>query len=128
MKRWSKHWKASKQPRKQRKYYRNAPMAVKHKLVSAHLSKELREKYKARSFPVKKGDEVLIMRGKYKNRSGKVSRISLKTSKIFIEGLTRKKVAGTEIQFSIHPSNLKITNLNLSDQERLKALNRVLNK
>lgn len=128
MKKWSRHWKASKQPTKQRKYMRNAPLVVKHKLVSVHLSKELKEKYKRRAFPVKKGDEVVVMRGKYKNKNGKVSRISLKTSKIFIEGITRKKVAGTEVQASFHPSNLKIVNFNLNDQDRLKALNRTMNK
>ncbi len=128
MKRWSKHWKTSIQPRKQRKYFRNAPLGVKHKLVSSHLSKELREKYKKRSLPVRKGDEVIVTRGKYKNKSGKVSRVNLKALKVFIEGLTRKKVAGTEIPVFVHPSNLKITNLDINDKERVKTLNRVVRK
>ena len=59
---FSKKWKSSKQPRKQRKYRAEAPLHVKHKLVSANLSKELRKKYGRRSFPLRKGDTVLVKR------------------------------------------------------------------
>jgi len=34
-------WKASKQPRKQRKYSANAPLHIKRKMLSANLSKTL---------------------------------------------------------------------------------------
>jgi len=128
MKFWSKHWKSSKQPRKQRKYIYNAPFHIKYKFLSAHLSKELREKYKKRSFPVRKGDEVQIMQGQFKKKIGKISKVDMKKTKVFINGITRKKVDGTEIPVPIHPSKLKIINLNLDDKKRIKALNRVLNK
>ena len=124
MKFWSKHWKSSKKPRKQRKYVYHAPLHVRRKFLSAHLSKELREKYKRRSFPVRKGDEVEIMRGEFKRKTGKVIRVDPKKIKVFIEGIKRKKVDGSEVQVPIHPSNLRIINLNLEDKERLKALMR----
>lgn len=127
MKKWSRKWKSSKQPRKQRKYRKNAPLHIRHKLVSVHLSKELQKKYKRRSFPVRKGDEVEIMRGNYKKKTGKVSRVDLKKMKVYIEGITRKKVAGTEVQVPFHPSNLRIISL-FEDKKRLKALNRTLKK
>jgi len=128
MKFWSKHWKSSKKPRKQRKYVYHAPLHIRHKFLSAHLSKELREKYKKRSFPVRKGDEVQIMRGKFKKKTGKISRTDTNKIKVYIDGVTRKKVDGSEIQVPIHPSNLKIINLNLEDKKRIKALTRTVKK
>ena len=38
---FSKHWKSSKQPRKQRKYRAKAPLHIKRKLLNVNLSKEL---------------------------------------------------------------------------------------
>lgn len=43
--------------------------------MSAPLSKELRASHGARSIPVRKDDEVLIVRGKYKGRDGKVVQV-----------------------------------------------------
>ncbi|MBU5689952.1 MAG: 50S ribosomal protein L24 [Candidatus Aenigmatarchaeota archaeon] len=119
MKKWSPKWKASKNPKKQRKYRYNAPLHIKRKFLSVHLSKELREKYKKRSLPVRKGDEVIVLRGKYKKRTGKVSRVDLIHEKVYIEGITRKKVAGTEIPVTFNPSNLMITSLQ-EDKKRFK--------
>ncbi len=124
MKFWSRKWISSKQPRKQRKYRYNAPLHVKHKFLCAHLSKELIKKYNRRSFPVRKGDEVEIMRGEFKKKKGKISRVGLKKTKIYIDGITRKKVDGSEVMVPVHPSNLRIINLELNDEKRLKALKR----
>ncbi|MEM5853057.1 MAG: 50S ribosomal protein L24 [Candidatus Aenigmatarchaeota archaeon] len=114
----------SKKARKQRKFLFSAPLHVRRKMISAHLSKELREKYKRRSFPLRKGDEVEIMKGEFKGKRGKVSRVDLKKYKVYIEGITRKKTTGAEVQVPIHPSNLKIINLNLDDKKRVEALER----
>jgi len=119
MKKWSNKWKSSKNPSKQRKYRYNAPLHVKRKFLSVHLSKELKKKYKRRSIPVRKGDEVAVMRGKYKKMSGKVSKVDIKEGKVYIEGITRKKVAGTEIPVKFEPSNLMITNV-YEDKMRFK--------
>jgi large subunit ribosomal protein L24 len=116
----------SSKARKQRKFLYNAPLHVRRKLLSAHLSKELQEKYKRRSFPVKVGDEVEVMRGEFKKRTGKVAKVDLKKYKVYIEGLTRKKVEGREKMVPIHPSNLRIINLNLEDKKRVEALERKL--
>jgi len=119
MQEWSPKWKSSKSPRKQRKYRYNAPLHVKRKFLSVHLSKELRQKYGKRALPVRKGDEVVVLRGKYKKMSGKVSKVDVKEGKVYIEGITRKKVAGTEILVNFEPSNLMITNL-YEDKKRFK--------
>jgi large subunit ribosomal protein L24 len=127
MKKWSRKWKSSKQPRKQRKYRINAPLHVRHKLISVHLSKELQKKYKRRSFPVRKNDEIEIMRGKYKKKTGKVSKVDLKELKVYVDGITRKRVAGTEVQVPLQPSNLRIISL-FEDKKRVEVLNRKLKK
>ena len=41
--------------------------------MSTSLSKELQAKYNVRSIPVRKDDEVMVVRGIYKNREGKVT-------------------------------------------------------
>lgn len=114
----------SKQPRKQRKFLHKAPLHLRRKLMSAHLSKELRKKYKTRSLPIRVGDEVEVMRGKFKGRKGKISRVNLKKYKVYIDGLTIKKTSGTEALFPIHPSKIRILNLNLEDKRRAKILER----
>jgi large subunit ribosomal protein L24 len=118
----------SKKPRKQRKFLFNAPLHLRRKMLSAHLSKELREKYKTRSMPVRKGDEVEIMRGEFKGKKGKVSRVDLKNYKVYIEGITRRKTTGAEVQVPIHPSNLRIISLNLNDKKRVEAIEKKIKK
>jgi large subunit ribosomal protein L24 len=114
----------SKKARKQRKFLFTAPLHLRRKMLSAHLSKELREKYKRRSLPLRKGDEVEIMRGEFKGKKGKISRVDLKNYKVYVEGITRKRTTGIEVQVPIHPSNLRIINLNLNDKKRLEAIER----
>ena len=114
----------SKQPRKQRKFLYNAPLHIRHKIMSATLSKELREEYNRRSLPVRKGDKVEIMRGDFKGHQGKIERVDLKNYKVYVEGATIQKVDGTTTYFPIHPSNLQIIELNLEDEKRLKVLER----
>jgi len=122
MKFWSRFWNSSKNPGKQRKFVYHAPLHVRHKLVSVQLSKELRAKYGKRNISARKGDEVEITTGEFKKKTGKIRKINLKKMKIYIDGITRKKVEGTDIQVPINPSNLKIVNLNLEDKKRVEKL------
>lgn len=124
MKEWSKSWISSKQPRKQRKYRYNAPLGVRRKFVSAHLSVDLRRQFQRRAFPVRKGDEVLIIRGKSKGFRGEITMVNLSTSKVHIDGINVKKVDGSEVAVNLEPSNLIITKLNLDDKKRRMALDR----
>ena len=88
---FSKSWKASRQTRKQRKYLANAPLHLKRKMISSHLNKELRKKYGKRSIPIRKGDEVKVMRGKFKGKTGKISIVNIKKQKVAIEGIQRRE-------------------------------------
>ena len=115
---FSKKWIASSQKRKQRKYLFNAPLNIKHKLISASLSKELKKEHNIRSIPVRKGDTVKIMSGQFKDKTGKVSKVSLLRLKVYVDGATIKRRDGTDAMYPIHPSNLMITKLDLSDKAR----------
>ncbi|HIH15243.1 MAG: large subunit ribosomal protein L24 [archaeon GW2011_AR17] len=115
---WSKHWNASKRPSKQRKYRYNAPLHVQHTFLAAHLSPELRKKYTTRSFTLRKGDKVKILRGQHKKKTGKVSRILIKSQKIYIEGIELSKKDGSKVLIPLDPSNLMITELDLTDKIR----------
>lgn len=125
---FSKHWKASKQPRKQRKYLARAPIHIKRKLFSAHLSKELRKKHQRRSFTLRKGDTVKIMRGSFKGKTGKIDSLDSRRRKVSIEGIQRAKRDGTKVNIFFDSSNLQIQELNLDDKERIKSIERKIKK
>ncbi len=121
---FSKAWKSSKQPRKQRKYRHHAPLHVSQKLVSAHLAENLLKEYKRRSMPARKGDEVVIMRGDFRGKAGKITGVDLKKMKVFVDTVKVKKVSGQEVQLPMEPSNIKITKMNLDDKQRKMVLER----
>jgi len=121
---FSTHWLSSTQPRKQRKFIANAPLHVKHKFLSANLSKELRKKYAKRNLPLRKGDEVLIMRGAFKKKKAKITSVDLKKTRVTLEGMQRAKKDGSKVNVFFHPSILQIQILNLDDKQRVAAINR----
>ena len=124
MKLWSKFWKASKKPGKQRKYRFNAPLHVKRKNVASHLSKELIKKHGKRSMPVIKGDKVKVVRGQFKGHMGKIDNVDVKFGRIFVSGVEIQKKDGNKVQYSMDPSNLIITELKLDDKRRNKIVER----
>lgn len=117
-------WLSSRQPRKQRKFRANAPYHIKHKFLNAHLSKALREKYSKRNLPLRKGDEVLVMRGAFKKKKAKVNSVNLKKSLITLENIQRTKKDGTKVSVYFQPSKLQIQSLNLDDKKRAELLSR----
>jgi large subunit ribosomal protein L24 len=121
---FSNSWQGSKQPRKQRKFLANAPLHIRHKLMSVNLTKKLREKYKKRNFPVRRDDVVKVMRGEFKGKTGKINLVNLKKIRTGIEGIFRTKKDGSKVSVYFHPSNLQIQELNLDDKKRTEAINR----
>ena len=91
-------------------------------MLSVNLSKELKEKHEKRNIPVRKGDKVKVLRGKFKGKQGKVNEVNLKTSKIVIEGIQIKKKDGSKVNIRLQPSNLQIMELNLEDKKRIQKL------
>lgn len=121
---FSNSWKASEQPRKQIKYRHNAPLHIKRKLVSANLAKDLRKKYGKRNFPIRKGDNVRVMRGEFSGKSGKVDSVDYKDYRLSVEGIFRSKKDGTKVKVYFHPSKVQIKEFNLEDGKRKIALER----
>ncbi len=113
-----------KDPRKQRKRLYTAPAHLRHKIMAAPLSPELRSSKGVKNLPVRKGDTVRVVRGDHIGFEGKVSRVDLKNYRIFLEGLTREKVDGTNIFVSVHPSKVMIKNLKLDDKWRKAIVER----
>ena len=116
----------SSKARIQRKAQANATAHVRRKMLSAHLSDDLREKYGKRTARVCKGDTVVVVRGNedIRNIEGKVVNVYTKTGRVAIEGVTIKQADGTEAERPIHASNLVIVKLNLDDAWRKEALSR----
>ena len=107
-KKYSKKWFSSAQVRKQRKARINAPLHARRKLLSAPLSKELKAEKKKNSAPVRKGDEVKVLRGKNRKQSGLVEGVDMVNSKLYVKGISVKRTDGNEVMKPIDPSNVLI--------------------
>uniref|UniRef100_A0A7S2C9Q4 50S ribosomal protein L24, chloroplastic n=1 Tax=Florenciella parvula TaxID=236787 RepID=A0A7S2C9Q4_9STRA len=108
---------------KSRKAHFTASSSQKRKIMSASLSKDLVSKYNVRSMPIRKDDEVMVVRGSHKNREGKVIQVYRKKYVIHIERVSRDKANGAPVNIGIHPSNCVITKLKL-DKDRKNILDR----
>jgi len=117
---------SSKKPGKQRKWKVKAPLHKRKKMMSSHLNPELKKKYERRAVPVRKGDVVKVMTGSSNGASGEVVRVDRKKYKIYVEGVTGKKADGTDVEKSIDPSNVMITELFIEDKERREMLERTI--
>ena len=114
----------SKQARKQRKALYNAPVHVRRRNVSAHLSDELMKQTNTRSSRVIVGDTVKVLRGDegVNGVEGKVSDVNTRTGRIIVEGITMPKADGTMKARPVHSSNVIITKLDLTDPWRKERL------
>eukprot|EP01100_Stratorugosa_tubuloviscum_P006591 TRINITY_DN282_c0_g1_i1.p1 TRINITY_DN282_c0_g1~~TRINITY_DN282_c0_g1_i1.p1 ORF type:complete len:141 (+),score=49.00 TRINITY_DN282_c0_g1_i1:150-572(+) len=109
--------------RKNRKAHFQAPSHIRRKIMSTHLSKELRSKYGVRRVPIRKDDEVKVVRGSHKDTDGKIISVIRKKFIVKIDKVTVEKKNGQTQNVGIHPSNLVITALKINNQ-RLKLLER----
>ena len=111
--------------------------------MSAPLSKELREKHnvillrllvghlqllillpQVRAIPIRKDDEVTVVRGSNKGRDGKVTSVYRLKYVIHIERIAREKSNGTSVPTGIAPSKVVITKLKM-DKDRENILERI---
>ncbi|MDR0309672.1 MAG: 50S ribosomal protein L24 [Candidatus Methanoplasma sp.] len=117
---------ASSKSRVQRKTQANAPSHSKRKMLSAHLSSELRDRYGVRAARLCKGDTVAVVRGEedVRGTEGKVLEVFTKTGRVSVEGVTINQADGTATVRPVHASNLIITKLNTEDQWRMDSLSK----
>jgi len=118
----------STKPGKQRRELYNAPLHKKRNFISAHMEEKLLLKYDKRAIPVVKGDTVRVMRGAFRGHEDKVAKVIVKKRFLEIEGLMMAKADGNKIAKPIHPSNVMITKLNLTDKWRRRKLERGLSE
>jgi large subunit ribosomal protein L26e len=107
--------------RKSRKAHFTAPSSLRRVIMSAPLSSDLRSKYNVRSLPVRKDDEVQVVRGTFKGREGKIVQVYRKKWVIHIERITREKVNGQTVNVGVNPSKVVITKIRL-DKDRKRCL------
>ena len=109
--------------RAQRKKQLSAPSSIKRRLMSCHLAKSLREEHKLRALPIKRGDEVKILKGKFKGKSGKVVQVYRRRNVIYVDKIQREKQNGQTVFFPIRPSYCVIEKL-LNNKDRKKTIER----
>lgn len=73
--------------------------------------------------PIRRDDEVLIVRGTNKGREGRVVQVYRKKYVIHVDRVTRDKTNGTTVQLPVHPSNVVITKVKL-DKDRKTIITR----
>ncbi len=102
----------------QRKGLLYAPLHKKKKSMHVALSRDLRMQLKRRSLGIRKGDEIRIIKGKFKNTQGTVTKVDLKNMKIYIDTAVVKKKSGGQVQVPISTAKLRITKLITTDKNR----------
>ena len=112
----------TRQPRKQRKRTEEAPLHERHKKVRGTLSSDLREEYGQRSVRVNQGDTVEVSRGDFAGQEAEVVDIDLRAAAVHVEGITQETADGEEVPRPVDASNLKVTELELSDDRRRERL------
>ena len=108
------HKDVSSSRRKCRKAHFGAPSNLRYKLLSANLSKDLRGKYSVKSLPVRRDDEVLVVRGDYKDSKGRVNTVYRKRWCIYVDKVSETKQNGATVRIPLDPSNVVLTKLKLT--------------
>jgi large subunit ribosomal protein L26e len=118
--------------RKSRAAHFGAPSHIRRKIMSSSLTKELRKKYGIRSIPVRKDDEVLVVRGNHKGEKGKVIQVYRKKWAIYIDKITKNKAdgntqcnSGAPRKIPINASNIMITKLK-EKPDRLTKIEKIV--
>jgi len=77
--------------------------------------------------PIRKDDEVMITRGMYKTREGKVTAVYRKKWVVHVERISREKVNGASVPVGIPASSVVITKLKLDKDRKAKLLAKAAN-
>lgn len=80
--------------------------------------------WQVRALPIRKDDEVTIVRGSNKGREGKITSVYRLKYVVHVERVVREKSNGQSVPIGIHPSKVVISKLKL-DKDRESILERV---
>lgn len=111
-------------PSKQRRRLYTVDSFHRSKMMSARLSKDLREKYKVKKMPVRTGDVVYITTGDFVGTEGKILTIDTKKRRLGIDGISREKADKSKVMYKIDASNVVIRRFGKVDRSRKKILER----
>ncbi|KAG9394389.1 Ribosomal protein L26/L24P, eukaryotic/archaeal [Carpediemonas membranifera] len=100
--------------RKCRKAHFTAPAHERRIIMSSALCEELKKKHRVNALPVRKDDEVKIMRGAHKGVTGVVSRVNRDKFAIFVDKVQREKNNRQVVQIPINASNVMIMKLKMN--------------
>ena len=116
--------KVSSSRRTQRRNLYQAPSSLRRKIMTCRLSKDLKKKHTVRNLPIRKNDVVKILKGKAKNKTGKVTSVYRRRWVIHVDKITRDKQNGQPVNIPIKPSYCQIETLHL-DKDRKDLIERV---
>ena len=97
--------------RKARRAHFQAPSHVRRLIMSSRLCKDLRAKHDVRAMPIRKGDDVKVLRGKFKGKEGKVEKVYRLRWCIHIDKCQKEKSNSSSVAVPIHSSNVEILKL-----------------
>lgn len=81
-------------------------------------------RFQVRSIPIRKDDEVTIVRGSNKGREGKITSVYRLKWVVHVERVVREKSNGQSVPLGIAPSKVVITKLRM-DKDREQILERI---
>jgi len=96
-------------------------------MMASPLNEELKKKHGVRAVPIRKDDEVQVVRGTFKGREGKVIQVYRRKWVIHVERVTRDKANGSTVNVGLDPSKVVLTKLKL-DKDRKALLERKSSK
>lgn len=99
--------------RRNRKAHFNPSQYNRRIRMSSSLSADLRKVLNFRSFPISKNDEVVVISGRYKGKTGTVTSVNRREYKVSIDSCT-KIINGKTVNDLVDASNLRITKMNVN--------------
>ncbi len=103
---------------KQRRARERASLHTRQRFMHVHCSPELRKRYGKRSVGIRVGDEVKVMRGRFRGKHVKVDSVNLKKIKLYLTKIEVPKKDGTKTTVPFDPSNLMLTGIGSDDKRR----------
>lgn len=83
--------------------------------MSSRLSKDLISQYGFKSFPVKRGDNVYVLTGDFKGKSGYVNRVARRDYKVYVDSCEKFSSSGKKVPVGIDASNLRIVEFSMEE-------------
>ena len=80
--------------------------------------------HQVRSIPIRKDDEVTVVRGTNKGREGKITSVYRLKWVVHVERVVREKSNGQSVPLGIAPSKVVVTKLHM-DKDREQMLERI---